>query len=157
MCGLLNVYQKFTKMEKSRRLKLFRYNFSLFFISLSRHSQKFFNVSLYDNFLFFLFCTLDLTQIRPPRDAPISWYTSVALEKMKKHGAIYLTPFSHRLAEEIDNAEYQRLRCRVNYHALRFKPLIMKLSQSIVDKLRSQGHFMSIHLRFEMDMLAFAG
>ncbi|KAA8548394.1 hypothetical protein F0562_000078 [Nyssa sinensis] len=96
-------------------------------------------------------------QLRPPRDAPISWYTTVALEKMKVHGAIYLTPFSHRLAEEIDNAEYQRLRCRVNYHALRFKPHIMKLSNSIVSKLRSQGHFMAIHLRFEMDMLAFAG
>lgn len=76
---------------------------------------------------------------------------------MQEHGAIYLTPFSHRLAEEIDNAEYQRLRCRVNYHALRFKPNIMKLSESIVDKLRAQGHFMAIHLRFEMDMLAFAG
>ncbi|KAM7489471.1 hypothetical protein LguiB_026955 [Lonicera macranthoides] len=96
-------------------------------------------------------------QIRPPRDAPISWYTSDALGKMKEHGAIYLTPFSHRLAEEIDNPEYQRLRCRVNYHALRFKPHIMKLSNSIVSKLRAQGHFMTIHLRFEMDMLAFAG
>ncbi|KAL4561131.1 hypothetical protein LXL04_033293 [Taraxacum kok-saghyz] len=96
-------------------------------------------------------------QIRPPRDAGIDWYTSVALEKMKEHGAIYLTPFSHRLAEEINNPEYQRLRCRVNYHALRFKPHIMQLSQSIVAKLRSQGHFMSIHLRFEKDMLAFAG
>ncbi|KAK7343647.1 hypothetical protein VNO77_12555 [Canavalia gladiata] len=96
-------------------------------------------------------------QLRPPRDAPISWYTTDALKKMKEHGAIYLTPFSHRLAEEIDNPEYQRLRCRVNYHALRFKPHIMKLSQSIVDKLRAQGPFMSIHLRFEMDMLAFAG
>ena len=96
-------------------------------------------------------------QINPPRDAPVSWYTTKALEKMKAHGAIYLTPFSHRLAEEIDNPEYQRLRCRVNYHALRFKPHIMRLGQSIVDKLRTQGHFMSIHLRFEMDMLAFAG
>ncbi|KAJ6734517.1 hypothetical protein OIU79_001729 [Salix purpurea] len=96
-------------------------------------------------------------QLRPPRDAPISWYTTDALKKMKEHGAIYLTPFSHRLAEEIDNPEYQRLRCRVNYHALKFKPHIMKLSESIVDKLRSQGHFMAIHLRFEMDMLSFAG
>ncbi|KAK9288060.1 hypothetical protein L1049_016506 [Liquidambar formosana] len=96
-------------------------------------------------------------QLRPPRDAPISWYTTVALEKMKEHGAIYLTPFSHRLAEEIDNPEYQRLRCRVNYHALRFKPHIMKLSNLLVSKLRAQGHFMAIHLRFEMDMLAFAG
>ncbi|XAR60955.1 hypothetical protein NMG60_11034510 [Bertholletia excelsa] len=96
-------------------------------------------------------------QLRPPRDAPISWYETEALEKMKEHGAIYLTPFSHRLAEEIDNPEYQRLRCRVNYHALRFKPHIMQLSNQIVSKLRSQGHFMAIHLRFEMDMLAFAG
>ncbi|KAK0608613.1 hypothetical protein LWI29_033366 [Acer saccharum] len=96
-------------------------------------------------------------QMRPSRDAPISWYTTDALKKMKEHGAIYLTPFSHRLAEEIDNAEYQRLRCRVNYHALRFKPHIVKISESIVEKLRNQGHFMSIHLRFEMDMLAFAG
>ncbi|KAL8106183.1 O-fucosyltransferase 1-like [Apium graveolens] len=96
-------------------------------------------------------------QIRPPRDAPVSWYTTEALQKMKEHGAIYLTPFSHRLAEEIDVPEYQRLRCRVNYHALRFKPHIMKLSNSIVSKLRTQGHFMTIHLRFEMDMLSFAG
>uniref|UniRef100_A0A0D9XS21 O-fucosyltransferase family protein n=1 Tax=Leersia perrieri TaxID=77586 RepID=A0A0D9XS21_9ORYZ len=96
-------------------------------------------------------------QIRPPRDAPVTWYTTVALEKMKKYGAIYLTPFSHRLAEDIDDPELQRLRCRVNYHALRFKPHIMKASSEIVNKLRSEGHFMSIHLRFEMDMLAFAG
>ncbi|CAN1146866.1 O-fucosyltransferase 1 [Linum perenne] len=96
-------------------------------------------------------------QLRPPRDAPISWYTTEALQKMKQHGAIYLSPFSHRLAEEIDYPEYQRLRCRVNYHALRFKPHIMKLSESIVEKLRTEGHFMAIHLRFEMDMLAFAG
>ncbi|GAA0157734.1 hypothetical protein LIER_14937 [Lithospermum erythrorhizon] len=33
---------------------------------------------------------------------------------MKEHGAIYLTPFSCRLEEEIhNNPEYQRLRCRV--------------------------------------------
>ncbi|CAA0840018.1 Uncharacterized protein SHERM_06478 [Striga hermonthica] len=96
-------------------------------------------------------------QMRPPRDAPVSWYTTDALKKMKEHGAIYLTPFSHRLAEEIDNPEYQRLRCRVNYHALRFKPHIMELSDAIVKRLRAQGHFMAIHLRFEMDMLAFAG
>ncbi|KAG0501968.1 hypothetical protein HPP92_002040 [Vanilla planifolia] len=96
-------------------------------------------------------------QINPPRDAPLSWYTTFALDKIKKHGAIYLTPFSHRLAEGINVPELQRLRCRVNYHALRFKPHIMKLSHDIVNTLRSQGHFISVHLRFEMDMLAFAG
>ncbi|KAL5702743.1 GDP-fucose protein O-fucosyltransferase 1 [Ranunculus cassubicifolius] len=79
-------------------------------------------------------------QVKAERDAPISWYRTTALELMKKHGAIYITPFSH-----------------LNYHALQFKPHIMKLSNQIVNKLRSQGHFMAIHLRFEMDMLAFAG
>eukprot|EP00249_Psilotum_nudum_P014066 c24645_g1_i1 orf=311-1978(-) len=96
-------------------------------------------------------------QIQPPRDAPPSWYETVALEKMKEHGAVYLTPFSHRLAEEVDDPEYQRLRCRVNFHALRFNEDIMRLSNLIVRRLRSEGHFMAIHLRFEMDMLAFAG
>ncbi|KAL7219844.1 hypothetical protein ACSBR2_012832 [Camellia fascicularis] len=85
-------------------------------------------------------------QLRPPRDAPISWYTTVALGKMKEHGAIYLTPFSHRLAEEIDNPEYQRLRCRVNYHALRFKPQIINCfdiftpeEQRILKKYRKEN------------------
>lgn len=96
-------------------------------------------------------------QLRPPRDASPDWYQTVALGKMKEHGAVYLTPFSHRLAEEISNYEYQRLRCRVNFHALRFNKDVMKLSKLIVRRLRSEGHFMAVHLRFELDMLAFAG
>ncbi|XP_020537967.1 O-fucosyltransferase 1 isoform X2 [Jatropha curcas] len=100
---------------------------------------------------------IESLELWPPIDAPIRWYTTVALEKMKQHGAIYLTPFSHHLAEEIDNAEYRRLRCRVNYHALRFKPQIMELSESIIDKLQAQGRFMAIHLPFEIDMLEFFG
>lgn len=96
-------------------------------------------------------------QLNPPRDAPLTWYTTEALKKMKKHGAVYLTPFSHRLSEEIDDSELQRLRCRVNYHALRFKPQIIKISNNIVRQLREEGHFIALHLRFEKDMLAFAG
>eukprot|EP00850_Spirogloea_muscicola_P022581 SM000302S11661 [mRNA] locus=s302:15685:18996:+ [translate_table: standard] len=98
-------------------------------------------------------------QMRPPRDAPPSWYLTGALESMRKHGAIYLTPFSHRLAEELPQTleEYQRLRCRVNFHALRFSREVVEAASTIVKHLRSQGQFLAIHLRFEMDMLAFAG
>nr|TKW25777.1 hypothetical protein SEVIR_3G141100v2 [Setaria viridis] len=71
-------------------------------------------------------------KIDPPRDAPVTWYRTTALKKIRKYGAIYLTPFSHHLAEEIDDPELQRLRCRVNYHALRFTPNIMKTSSDIV-------------------------
>ncbi|PUZ75200.1 hypothetical protein GQ55_1G132200 [Panicum hallii var. hallii] len=63
----------------------------------------------------------------------------------------------HQYLEDIDDPELQRLRCRVKYHALRFKPHIMKTSSEIVNKVLSEGHFMSIHLHFELDMLAFAG
>ncbi|QHO35669.1 uncharacterized protein DS421_9g277360 [Arachis hypogaea] len=73
------------------------------------------------------------------RDAPISWYTTDALKKMKEHGAIYLTPFSHRLAEEIDNPEYQRLRCRVNYHALRCFDIFTPEEQKILKKYREEN------------------
>lgn len=93
----------------------------------------------------------------PPRNALPDWYISVALKKMREHRAVYLSPFAHRLAEDLDNPEYQRLRCRVNFHALRFREDVMNISSSIVSRLRSGGHFLSIHLRFEMDMLAFAG
>ncbi|KAH9576687.1 hypothetical protein CY35_01G176600 [Sphagnum magellanicum] len=96
-------------------------------------------------------------QMIPPRNALPDWYISVALKKMREHRAVYLSPFAHRLAEDLDNPEYQRLRCRVNFHALRFREDVMNLSSSIVSRLRSGGHFLSIHLRFEMDMLAFAG
>ncbi|CAN6336755.1 unnamed protein product [Urochloa humidicola] len=68
-------------------------------------------------------------KIEPPRNAPVTWYRTTALEKIRK----------------------------VNYHALRFKSNIMKTSSDIANKLRSEGHFMSIHLRFELDMLAYAG
>ncbi|KAL6861535.1 hypothetical protein ACP4OV_017235 [Aristida adscensionis] len=52
-------------------------------------------------------------KILPPRDAQVTWYRTTALEAIRKYGAIYLTPFSHhRLAEEIDDPELQRLRCR---------------------------------------------
>lgn len=169
MYGLLKVFLNsihIGRMARPKRWKLIRWgsiiwyiNHAFFSVSFSFLFQRFMCIRVFilsfQEFINYLLYSL--FQLRPPRDAPPSWYTTVALEKMKVHGAIYLTPFSHRLAEEIDNPEYQRLRCRVNYHALRFKPHIKKLSDSIVSRLRTQGHFMAIHLRFEMDMLAFAG
>eukprot|EP00897_Mesotaenium_endlicherianum_P004298 jgi/Mesen1/3897/ME000208S02914 len=100
-------------------------------------------------------------QMRPPRDAPPEWYLRTALPALMKRGVIYLTPFSHRLAEELGNsslaAEWQRLRCRVNFHALRFIPQVEATAKLVVGRMRASGPFIAIHLRFEMDMLAFAG
>lgn len=95
--------------------------------------------------------------LHPPLNASVKWYETVVLEKMKEHGAVYLTPFSHHLEVDLDNQEYQRLRCRVNYHALRFTHNVRNLSNLIVEELRSEGPYMSIQIGFETDMLSFAG
>nr|BAG93245.1 unnamed protein product [Oryza sativa Japonica Group] len=53
--------------------------------------------------------------------------------------------------------EIQKLRCRVNFAALRFTPEIEELGRRVVRILRRNGPFLVLHLRYEMDMLAFSG
>ncbi|XP_051137436.1 O-fucosyltransferase 16-like [Andrographis paniculata] len=71
--------------------------------------------------------------------------------------AVELTKFDYRLANQLD-VDLQKLRCRVNYHALRFTDPIRKMGQKLVEKMRMKSdHFVALHLRFEPDMLAFSG
>jgi hypothetical protein len=45
----------------------------------------------------------------------------------------------------------------VNYNALRFTPSIEALGNKMILSLRKTGSFVVLHLRYEMDMLAFSG
>ena len=61
---------------------------------------------------------------------------------------VQLTKFDFRLANDLDD-ELQRLRCRVNYHALRFTKPIRQLGQKLVMRMRKMANrFIAIHLRF---------
>lgn len=51
----------------------------------------------------------------------------------------------------------QKLRCRVNYQALKFTPQIENLGHKLIQMLHEKGSFVALHLRYEMDMLAFSG
>lgn len=62
-----------------------------------------------------------------------------------------------RLANNGLPVEVQKLRCRVNYEALRFAPPIQALAEKIVRILNDKGPFLVLHLRYEMDMIAFSG
>ncbi|KAL6911811.1 hypothetical protein ACP4OV_000616 [Aristida adscensionis] len=55
--------------------------------------------------------------------------------------------------------DLQKLRCRVNYHALQFTDPIRQIGEMLVQRMRekSGGQFIALHLRFEPDMLAFSG
>ena len=60
---------------------------------------------------------------------------------------VQLTKFDYRLANNLDD-ELQKLRCRVNYHALRFTKRIQELGQRIVMRMQKMAHhFIAVHLR----------
>jgi hypothetical protein len=62
--------------------------------------------------------------------------------------ALQLTKFDYRLTSELEE-NLQKLRCRVNYHALRFTNSIQCLGLKVIQKLRvMSSRYVAIHLRY---------
>ncbi|XP_004241998.1 O-fucosyltransferase 29 [Solanum lycopersicum] len=95
--------------------------------------------------------------MRVPRKSEPEYYLDQVLPVLLKRRVLQLTKFDFRLANELDE-ELQKLRCRVNYHALRFTKPIRNFGQKLVVRMRKMARrFVAVHLRFEPDMLAFSG
>ncbi|XP_010258886.1 PREDICTED: uncharacterized protein At1g04910-like [Nelumbo nucifera] len=95
--------------------------------------------------------------MRVPRKSTTQYYLEMVLPILKRRRVVQLTKFDYRLANNLDD-ELQKLRCRVNYHALRFTEPIQELGQKLVMRMRKLANrFIAVHLRFEPDMLAFSG
>ncbi|XXG52392.1 hypothetical protein AAC387_Pa03g0744 [Persea americana] len=93
---------------------------------------------------------------------PVSWssekyYLKQILPLFHKHKVIHFNKSDARLANNGLPIELQKLRCRVNYQALRFTPQIEATGNKLISILRESGFFVVLHLRYEMDMLAFSG
>ncbi|KAK2981162.1 hypothetical protein RJ640_024385 [Escallonia rubra] len=92
--------------------------------------------------------------------APASKYLEVVYPVLQEQKVIRIAPFANRLAMNIP-PHVQFLRCLSNYEALRFSFPISTLAMILVDRMRhnsssSYGKYVSIHLRFEEDMVAFS-
>nr|XP_025876850.1 O-fucosyltransferase 9 isoform X3 [Oryza sativa Japonica Group] len=89
-----------------------------------------------------------------------SYYLQKVLPKLLELGAVRIAPFSNRLAHSVP-PNIQALRCFANYEALRFSEPIRMLGTNMVDRMIKMssltgGKYISVHLRFEEDMLAFS-
>ncbi|XP_028778862.1 protein ROOT HAIR SPECIFIC 17-like isoform X2 [Neltuma alba] len=95
--------------------------------------------------------------IRVPRKCTPECYEDRVLPHLVKRHVVQLTKFDYRLSNRLD-ADLQRLRCRVNYHALKFTESIRGMGRLLVERMRMKSkHFVALHLRYEPDMLAFSG
>ncbi|KAL6176622.1 hypothetical protein ACLB2K_053255 [Fragaria x ananassa] len=87
-------------------------------------------------------------------------YLHKVLPKLQEMGAVRIAPFSNRLAHAVPS-DVQSLRCLANFEALRFSNSIRLLAEKMVDRMvkssaDSGGKYVSVHLRFEEDMVAFS-
>ncbi|MCO5600870.1 hypothetical protein L7F22_054987 [Adiantum nelumboides] len=95
--------------------------------------------------------------MRVPRRCKTEYFISKILPILRKKKAIRLGKFDYRLSNRLED-DLQKLRCRANYHALRFTQDVETMGQRLVEKLRlNSGRYIALHLRFEPDMLAFSG
>ncbi|XVE48748.1 hypothetical protein DITRI_Ditri01bG0027000 [Diplodiscus trichospermus] len=95
--------------------------------------------------------------IRIPRKCSPKCYQTRVLPVLNKRHAVEIKKFDYRLSNRLDT-DLQKLRCRVNYNALRFTDPILEMSKLLVERMRMKAkHFIALHLRFEPDILAFSG
>ncbi|KDP32763.1 hypothetical protein JCGZ_12055 [Jatropha curcas] len=102
----------------------------------------------------------NIINIRVQAWAPAKYYLGEVHPLLREHGVIRIAPFANRLAMSVP-PHIQLLRCIANYKALRFSSPISTLAHKLVNRMienssRTGGKYVSIHLRFEEDMVAFS-
>ncbi|KAF4382808.1 hypothetical protein G4B88_021591 [Cannabis sativa] len=95
--------------------------------------------------------------MRVPRKCTPKCYLNRVLPVLNKRHVVQLSKFDYRLSNKLSK-HLQKLRCRVNYHALKFTDSILEMGEKLVERMRKKSnHFIALHLRYEPDMLAFSG
>uniref|UniRef100_A0A6N2LUL0 O-fucosyltransferase family protein n=1 Tax=Salix viminalis TaxID=40686 RepID=A0A6N2LUL0_SALVM len=102
----------------------------------------------------------NIPHLRVEAWAPAKHYLGKVYPVLQEQGVVRIAPFANRLAMDVPS-HIQLLRCITNYKALRFSSPISTLAQKLQNRMieRSSmtgGKYVSVHLRFEEDMVAFS-
>lgn len=104
-----------------------------------------------------LFSSIRRTVKNIPKYAPAQFYIDNVLPRVKEKKIMALKPFVDRLGYDNVPSEINKLRCRVNYHALKFLPDIEQMSDLLASRMRNRtgnsNPYMALHLRFEKGMV----
>ncbi|KAG8385790.1 hypothetical protein BUALT_Bualt03G0081900 [Buddleja alternifolia] len=117
------------------------------------------------------------------KEAKPSFYLKYILPILHLNRVVHFVGFGNRLASDPIPRELQRLRCRCNFHALRFVPKIQEVGALLIQRMRqndtgvgrldnflvgpyaasklngrkprvAKASYLALHLRFEIDMVA---
>ncbi|WOK96866.1 hypothetical protein Cni_G05574 [Canna indica] len=104
-----------------------------------------------------LFTSIKRTVKNIPKYASADFYIDNVLPRIKEKKIMALKPFVDRLGYDNVPPEINRLRCRVNYHALKFLPEIEEMAEKLAARMRNRTGsvipYMALHLRFEKGMV----
>ncbi|XP_015166164.1 uncharacterized protein At1g04910-like [Solanum tuberosum] len=102
----------------------------------------------------------NIQNLRVQAWAPPRYYLEEVYPVLFKQRVVRISPFANRLSMHLPS-HLQFLRCFSNYEALKFSLAISELAKKLVKRMieRSSnygGKYISVHLRFEEDMVAFS-
>ncbi|XP_054793698.1 O-fucosyltransferase 8-like isoform X1 [Prosopis cineraria] len=118
------------------------------------------------------------------KEATASDYIKIVHPILQRNGVVHFLGYGNRLGFDPFPSDIQRLRCKCNFHALKFVPKIQKVGSLLVRRIRkynaersnldkqllgkfihnSEDHdaargstkYLALHLRFEVDMVAYS-
>ncbi|URE03187.1 GDP-fucose protein O-fucosyltransferase [Musa troglodytarum] len=84
--------------------------------------------------------------MRVPRKCTPRCYESRVLPALTKKHVVKLTKFDYRLSNKLET-DLQKLRCRVNYHSLKFTDQIQAMGDTLIQRMKAKSkHFIALHL-----------
>ncbi|XP_006830094.2 uncharacterized protein At1g04910 isoform X1 [Amborella trichopoda] len=96
-------------------------------------------------------------RIRPVADQLASsnvddnWIKAHYLDPIQKRGILLLRGLDSRLSKDLPS-HLQKLRCKVAFHALKFRAEIEEMGRKLAERMGSEGPYLALHLRLEKDV-----